>query len=338
MPRDAAKYGVVLAVSGGADSVALARMFCKELDSCALKIAHFHHNLRGAEADSDAEFVKSLARDLNIAFVMKKMHHSKTPAAEKHAFQKYSAKDDSGSIEATLRAARYDFLCETAESLGFRYVATAHTRDDQVETILHRIVRGTGVAGLVGMSETRRLSDAVTLVRPLLQTSRDDLRAWLKQIQQPFCEDSSNLDERFTRNRIRHTLLPLLRREFNVGVDDGLLRLATHAAFYHEEIAPYLAEKVVRLTLSQSAECVVLNRLELQKFSPAAIAEMFIEIWKQQSWPLRAMGQTQWIRLARFISEKKTPGENCSTAKMLLPGKITVDATHDKIILSLALQ
>ena len=111
-------------------------------------------------------------------------------------------------IEAA-RAARYAVLEEMAGRVGARFVVTAHTADDQAETILHRILRGTGLRGLSGMSRSRRLGPA-TLLRPLLAIGRAELAAYLRDCQQPFRTDASNRDVRFMRNRIRNELLPLL--------------------------------------------------------------------------------------------------------------------------------
>jgi tRNA(Ile)-lysidine synthase len=113
-------------------------------------------------------------------------------------------------VEAAARAARYEFLQATAERLGARYVATAHTADDQAETVLHHIVRGTGLAGLAGMSRARSLGAAATLIRPLLSFRRRDVIEYLGALGQSYCEDTTNRDPAFTRSRIRHELLPLL--------------------------------------------------------------------------------------------------------------------------------
>ena len=127
-------------------------------------------------------------------------------------------------IEATARRARYAVLEEMAGRSGARFVVTAHTADDQAETILHRILRGTGLRGLGGMARSRRLGPA-TLLRPLLGIGRAELAAYLRDRRQAFRTDASNRDLRFARNRIRNELLPLLLAHYNPAVVDALLRL-----------------------------------------------------------------------------------------------------------------
>ncbi len=112
---------------------------------------------------------------------------------------------------------------------GARYVATAHTLDDQAETVLHHVLRGTGLAGLAGMTRTRPLGPNVTLIRPLLEFRRRDLLEYLKTLDQPYCVDATNSDVRFARNRIRHELLPLIERDFRPNVAEALVRLASLA-------------------------------------------------------------------------------------------------------------
>ncbi len=133
------------------------------------------------------------------------------------------------TLEEAARDARYEFLRQAAERLGARYVVTAHTADDQAETVLHRVIRGSGIAGLCGIGRTRPLGPAVTVIRPLLGVRRSELLAYLEELEQPYRDDSSNADRQFTRNRIRHELLPRLAADFNPGVVDALLRLATLA-------------------------------------------------------------------------------------------------------------
>ncbi|MGL4942488.1 MAG: tRNA lysidine(34) synthetase TilS [Thermoguttaceae bacterium] len=291
--EDIVRHGVVLAVSGGADSTALAHLVCDnvvagERANC-VAIAHFNHALRGSESDGDAEFVQNLAASLGVRCVIERFAGNTTH------------RDDSGSIESTLRTTRYTFLKNTAETFGFRYVATAHTRDDQVETILHRIVRGTGIAGLSAMGRTRQLSDAVTLVRPLLGVARKTLRDYIAQIGLPFREDSSNADEQFTRNRLRNIVLPILRRE-NPAVDTALVRLAEHAAAQQKLIDDLVCNLVDRATITTSPSEIVLKTELLRATSPFLVGEMFRQLWNQQSWRLRAMGASQWQRLVTLVA------------------------------------
>src|SRR3569623_1408931 len=155
-PSDWSDLTVLVAVSGGADSVALLRGMAalRRSGPGRLIVAHFNHALRAAAAE-DERFVVELCRELGLVCEV-----GRSRVAERAA-------ECGDGVEAAARHARYEFLQATADRLGARYVATAHTADDQAETILHRILRGTGLAGLSGMSRSRPLGQAVPLLRPM---------------------------------------------------------------------------------------------------------------------------------------------------------------------------
>src|SRR5262249_34799970 len=144
------------------------------------------------------------------------------------------AADAGANRESHARQERYAWLSGMAAILGLPCVATGHTADDQAETMLHRLLRGTGIQGLRGIAARRPLIAGVELIRPLLTVRRADVLAFLAELGQPFREDSSNCDVDLTRNRIRHELLPLLARDYNPGVVDVLARLAGQAEEVHE--------------------------------------------------------------------------------------------------------
>jgi len=199
-------------------------------------VGHFHHRLRAA-ADDDQRFVQALAERLGLECIRGEAE----PAAL----------DLSEGLEAGARAVRYQFLQEQAERIGARYVATGHTADDQVETILHHVLRGTSLAGLSGMPVARALSPAVTLVRPLLGVRRRAVTDYLRQIGQSHCVDESNSSLELTRNRLRNELLPLLMERFNPQVDEALLRLGMLAGEVHAvmvELARQLAARAATIS------------------------------------------------------------------------------------------
>jgi tRNA(Ile)-lysidine synthase len=216
---------VGVAVSGGSDSVGLLRLLL-ELRSgigLVLSVVHFNHKLRGAESDEDEAFVASLARRHELEL------HSTS------ADVKAAAASEGSSIEAVARELRYQFFTQLAarDVQGHSYldkIATGHTLDDQAETVLMRAIRGTGMRGLAGIYPTFDLEQDDELVgqvvRPLLETRHHELHQYLKDIGQSWREDSSNLSPQFTRNRVRHLLLPLLEREFNPATAESLNELA----------------------------------------------------------------------------------------------------------------
>lgn len=184
---------VVVAVSGGADSVALLRLLGELPRPLAPRriVAHYHHGLRGGAADADASFVQRLAQALSVEC----------------RIGYWSGVRPAGvSLEMAARLNRHAFLREVAADVGARLIAVGHHRDDQAETVLLRLLRGTGTDGLAAM---RPLTDR-GLWRPLLFLEREDLRDYLAAIGQPFREDASNADRSFERNRVRHEVFPLL--------------------------------------------------------------------------------------------------------------------------------
>lgn len=273
----------VVAVSGGADSVALLRALDR-VDH--LHVAHFDHQLRGADSDADAEFVRDLAKSLTRPF-----HLGTAPVAELSR---------GTNLEATARRLRYGWLGEVARVTGSAWVVTAHTADDQAETLLHRIVRGTGVAGLRGIAACRPLTDGVILVRPLLEVARADLRSYLVEVGQPFREDASNADPRYTRNRIRRDLLPLLS-SFNPTVVEALTRLALQAG----EVSDWLQGEATKLLVSAErprAGAMVVLAVEPLLVAPSLLVREALRIiWTREGWPAGRMTREHWARAEEII-------------------------------------
>ena len=243
---------VGVAVSGGADSVALLRLL-RELRAelgIVLSIVHFNHKLRGIESDEDEKFVVDLARAHKLEF-----HVSSGDVGAEAAANNLS-------IETAAREMRYQFFRELQEeaSDGTRLldkIATGHTLDDQAETVLMRVLRGTGTHGLGGIYPVVELEEDSTadggeasahVIRPLLNIRHRELETYLKEIGQPWREDSSNQDLHHTRNRVRHVLLPLLEREFNPAVTTNLAELAEIARaeedYWEGEVAGWMGTAI----------------------------------------------------------------------------------------------
>jgi tRNA(Ile)-lysidine synthase len=266
-----------IAVSGGIDSVALLRLLLGlrgEL-GIAVSVVHFNHKLRGAETDADQEFVAGLAREFGLEFF-----------AESGDVARYAAEEHCG-LEAAARELRYGFFWRlmsgelaSGEPQGLKpgsplveadgaaeaaplqnkiatnrldKIATGHTLDDQAETVLMRMIRGTGIRGL-GAIHPRVVVEAEDgekpgeIIRPLLGIRRAELDKYLREINQPWREDSSNAEARFTRNRARKILLPLLESEFNPAIVEGLGELAEIARdeedYWENEVSGWLGTVV----------------------------------------------------------------------------------------------
>ncbi len=218
---------VLVAASGGADSTALA-LALREL-GCSIVLAHVHHGIRGAAADADARFVRRLARKLGVPFVLGRFD---VPA---------EARARGESLEMAARRVRRAFLIETARREGIRRIAVGHTADDQAETVLMRIVRGTSVTGLAGIPHVTRHGGAV-FIRPLRDATRRQVLDYLQSRRQAFREDETNAEDFARRNRVRHEILPLLEKRLNPAVRQALLRLADIAAA-EDEVMAALARK-----------------------------------------------------------------------------------------------
>ncbi len=307
---------VIAAVSGGADSVGLLRALAaiKQGGAGRLIVAHFDHRLR-PESGEQAQFVADLAALLGLPFELGAGDVSQ------------SAADDGDGIEAAARSQRYEFLKATAERLGARYVVTAHTADDQAETILHRIVRGTGLAGLGGMRRARPLSAAATLIRPLLSAFRATIRDYLAGIGQAYVEDSTNNNLSLTRNRIRHDLLPRLMADYNPETVAALLRLGETARDAQEIIAAEVERIVESAVTSAGSEQVTIDCRRLIGRHRHLVRELFVTIWRDRGWPMQAMGFAEWDALAEIASGIQP------TPQRIFPGRIAAQRSADRLTL-----
>jgi len=250
----------VVAVSGGPDSVCLLHLMVKlkEKLDIRLHLAHLNHMLRGAESDEDARYVSDLARSLNVPATVEE-RDVKAYQAQKHI-----------SLEEAAREVRYDFLARTAKSIGAERVAVGHTFDDHIETILMHLVRGTGTRGLRGLMPSSQLKSpgiSITIIRPLLEVSRQETAAYCQHHQLKPRLDSSNLSLSPLRNRIRQQLLPLLEG-YNPQISQALLRTASIAC---DDLA-FLDEEVTRMwgEIAQSQEKVI--SLDKERFCNLPVA------------------------------------------------------------------
>ena len=206
----------VLAVSGGADSLALADAVLElygELKE-RLLVCHVEHGIRGAEALADAELVHQFCVERGATFLCC------------HVDALAYAKEKGLSLEDAARRLRYEQLRLACQDFGAEAVVTAHQADDQAETVLWKLLRGAGTDGLSGM-QTRAKQGKLTLIRPLLTLSRADIEAYCEAKELKYCLDSTNENLQYTRNRIRRELLPYLEKNFNSAIKETLTREAS---------------------------------------------------------------------------------------------------------------
>jgi tRNA(Ile)-lysidine synthase len=274
----------VVAVSGGVDSVALLRSLVEI--GATITVAHLNHQLRGDEGDGDEAFVIELANQLGVP----------------ERTERIDVAGQGGNLEATARRVRYDWLAKIATEVNAGWIATGHTADDQAETVLHRLIRGTGLRGLRGIAEARTAhgppvaTGGFVVLRPLLHVARSELEKYLHGLAQPYRTDSSNTDPRFTRTRIRAELLPLLRT-FNPAIVDVLTRLSVQA----EEATRFLDAEALKLLeacqLPPAGDTLVLAAEPLQAAHPVLAKAMFRLLWDLAALPANGMTADHWNRL-----------------------------------------
>lgn len=225
---------ILVALSGGADSVALTRILITLGYHC--EAAHCNFELRGEESDRDEDFVRNFCRSLNI-----KCHsiHFET--------RRYAAQQ-SISIEMAARELRYNWFSKICEESDCQVVAVAHHKDDSVETMLLNLIRGTGINGLLGIRPKNG-----NVVRPLLCASRQEVVEYLHRMNQTYVTDSTNLEDEYTRNKIRLNLLPLME-EINPSVKDGLVKTSSYLNDVSKVYQQAIKESIDRIFITPEKE------------------------------------------------------------------------------------
>lgn len=230
---------VIVGVSGGPDSVALIHILnnLKKVLGIELHIAHLDHALR-ANSQKDAIFVRKLAKSLSVPFTCRRVEVKNIPGRL--------------SIEEKARNARLDFFLGLASKLKADRIALAHNFDDQAETVLMRILRGTGLYGLSGMLPKRKMGD-IFIIRPLLMVKRREIESFLNRKRIKFCVDETNLSRIYFRNKIRHSLIPYLEKGYNKNIKETLFNLGLSAGSDYEYLknsaSRFLAGNKTRLNL-----------------------------------------------------------------------------------------
>lgn len=325
-------YGVLVAVSGGTDSVALLRALAhwkqKIGGSGSLVVGHVDHGIR-ENSNEDATWVKHLAETHRLACVVRRLSgESESGTTAEHDRRVPSTPGDPRATdEASLRERRYRELLNIAREYGLRYIATAHHQDDQLETVLFRMLRGTGLTGLQGIPR-QRVVDDVTIVRPLLGMRRAVIVDALKELNQPFRVDPTNALNQYTRNFLRNQLIPLIESRFP-DWDASLLRLANQTKAWARSIADR-TRNLRQTTITRTADGWRLEIDPLKQVDAFELQFLLQQLWNEIGWPLSDMSQAQWHRLLAAIRDEPPP------AAFMLPGAVRV--TRDDTWLELRRQ
>jgi tRNA(Ile)-lysidine synthase len=275
--------------------VALARALRELQPALGLEpliVAHLNHQLRAEESDTDESFVADLVEAL------REFGPGSVRLASHSVDVRSQARQANDNLEKVAREARYGWLGQIARQQGARWIATGHTANDQAETILHRLLRGSGLKGLRGIAENRPLTHGLRVIRPMLEVARSEVMKYLQALGQDFRQDSSNFDRRLTRNRIRHELLPYLERGYSGNIVAVLCRLAKQAEARYARVKGNAEILLASAERPRAGEMLVFDRHQLSQAPRALVREAFRLVWEREGWPLARMGFQEWDRLA----------------------------------------
>ena len=335
---------VLVALSGGADSVALLRVLVDLGYTC--ECAHCNFHLRGEEPNQDEQFVRSLCRELHISLHVK------------HFETELYSKEKQISIEMAARELRYTWFEELRKETGAAVIAVAHHRDDSVETFLLNLIRGTGINGLKGIQAKNG-----NIVRPLLETSREDILGYLNFLKQDYVTDSTNLQDEYMRNKIRLNLLPMMR-EMNPSIMESIQetagRMSEVANIYNQNRENKLKESIqeteagyilpIQTVLNDVAPVSLLHEwLSPMGFTPSQIKDIHLCLKHYQSGKRFISNEWELLRdrenliLQRKGQEEKAPQISIETVEinqdfMLLKDKNIAFLDADKVMLPLEIR
>jgi tRNA(Ile)-lysidine synthase len=309
---------LVVAVSGGADSVCLLHILVKLQEKLKVKlhIAHLNHQLRGAESEADAKYVSDLARQLGI------------PTTIEGRDIKGYQKQHRLSLEEAAREVRYGFLAEVAKTIGTKLVAVGHTKDDHIETILLHLIRGAGTRGLQGLqpyTDWKSKSGSIIVVRPLLEISHQETEDYCRSHGLKPRIDATNISLSPLRNRVRHQLLPLLM-SYNPAISQALLRTAQIA----RDDIDFLDKEVARLwdeIAQEQGKTIILDRKRLDHLPPT------LKRYLLRAAVERMLGSAKDIEM-RHIEEMVLALDKAAGRRLSLPQGLIFSLEYDRYLLT----
>jgi tRNA(Ile)-lysidine synthase len=283
--------GVVVGVSGGPDSVCLLHVLHSlgEILDIKLYAVHINHMLRGSEADADEEYTAGLCGRLDI------------PLAIVHRDIAAEAAKAGSSLEEAGRDARYDEFARHASEVGATKIAVAHNRNDQAETVMMHIIRGTGMAGLSGMECKRG-----NIIRPLLWAGRDEIERYCAEAGLLPRTDSSNLEQDFTRNRVRLGLFPYINEKFGVDIVDSLVRLSRNASMDERFLDKCASEGYSRAVRERGGHMVCLDTGVLRELDPAVRVRVLKIALAEAAGSAKGVGSVHYRALLELVDKGVT--------------------------------
>ncbi len=277
---------VLVALSGGADSVALfhAMLALRKPFGYRVAAAHLNHGIRGAESDRDEAFVRELGARFEVALVIERASDLSV---------------DTPNLEERARETRHAFLNAAADRVGAEYIAAAHQADDQAETVLMRLLRGAGAAGIAAMAER----GPGRIIRPLLAVTREEVTAYLRSIGEKFVNDSSNQSSTYLRNRVRTELMPMLEANYAPGLRNRLVQLASEMRALDDFVST-----AAKRELESSVSVSGLDISHFAALHPALQAELIRQYIKHETGSLRRIERTHIEALRRLCLEGPSNG------------------------------
>ena len=301
---------VVVAVSGGADSMALLTALSALRDrwGLSLTVAHLNHMIRGAQSRAEADFVRACAEELGLPCIVEERD---VPAFRKEARL---------SLQEAAREVRYRFFHDTAAAVHARAVALGHHADDQAETVLMRFLRGAALPGLSGIPPCRGI-----FIRPLIAITRDEIEAFLKEKGRAFIADSSGAEQQYRRNRLRHHLLPLIKKEYNPRIGATLARTADLLRLDNEMLDQEIERMAVQ-SLTRTGDELHCAIDPLKHCSPAARGRLMRHVITELKGDMRGVQYRHIEALCRLLEASG------STKTIRLPGGWSARREYDHLV------
>jgi len=272
---------IVLTLSGGADSVALCLKMMEVSKKYPLVIAHFNHGLR-TESEQEAEFCKQFASDNDIPFY----------------YKKWTDRSESGNIHSNARDARYTFFQEVASATNASYIATAHHQDDQAETVLDRMLRGSGQRGLCAIRHIAESKHGnAKILRPMLDFRKHDLKAYLIELGQKWYEDVSNSNQKYKRSRLRHNVIPVLNEATGCDVTPILSRISETMCGIDDSLNWVVDQQWKKFDVVVTEDEISFNVKEIKEWPHGLLNCLFDRIVKEKG----LSSDIEWSKNARLM-------------------------------------
>jgi tRNA(Ile)-lysidine synthase len=304
---------LVVAVSGGPDSMALLHYLARDAANVPpVAAGHVNHALRGSESDADAAFVRAAAKEWGIPY------------------EEITLRAGSAHSEERARLARYEALGAIAARVGARRVLTAHTADDQAETVLLRLFRGAGLRGLAGMPVRGRVR-GVQVVRPLLQVTREEIQEYLRRRGVEYRMDSTNETSVPARNFVRREVLPLVRARLNPSVRDALLRSAAAARDADELLLALARERFPEVIVAREPGQITLDATRIVQYPKSLRVYVFRLALQELTGSLREVA-------GAHIEALLTLATTTRPRSLDLPGQIRARRERGRIVLDLRMR